>query len=196
MVHSRSFWQAGLHPNPATYPPIDGIIPNGAASPAMGGHLFIASSEVLLSSFVPTNKVCSLPDLTITLPSGSLVSSQSASSHVLVIVGATVGVLGGFLFLATIAFILRRRKGPEATSTNGPPETLDQRHRGKILPFTGPLTDGSQMQQNRIPPARPEKFISSPDRLLPVALRAVVILAGMAETASLGTMKIKTRGGG
>jgi len=36
MVHSRSSWQSGMTPNPATYSPIDGNVTRGPASPAMG----------------------------------------------------------------------------------------------------------------------------------------------------------------
>lgn len=36
MAHSRAFLQSGETPNPATYSPIDGAQPAGAASPAMG----------------------------------------------------------------------------------------------------------------------------------------------------------------
>lgn len=122
-----------------------------------------------------------MPDLAITLPSGSLVNSQSASSRVPVIVGATVGVLGGFLLVATIVFILRRRKGPE--TTNGPPETLGRSLRGKIMPWTSgvkpPVTDGFQEQRNmrsRTPPIRhPEKFNLSP---VPVTCTAGSVASG------------------
>jgi len=48
MVHSRSFLQSGDTPNPATYSPIDGTHPRGAASPAMGAVYSLLSLTYVL----------------------------------------------------------------------------------------------------------------------------------------------------
>jgi hypothetical protein len=55
MVHSRSFWQSGTGPNPASYSPVDGKQTAGFASPAMGAvYSFLALKYVPFPPFFST----------------------------------------------------------------------------------------------------------------------------------------------
>jgi len=67
--------------------------------------------------------VNSLPDLTITLPSGTLANSQTqvrSKTNVPVIVGATFGAIGGLVLLGAVVFILHRRRKSKLFLIEGP----------------------------------------------------------------------------
>jgi LPXTG-motif cell wall-anchored protein len=177
MVHSRSFWQSGVTPNPATYSPTDGTQPRGSASPAMGAVYSLLALKYYFPLFLNPEQaltvqlIHSLPDLTlVTLPLGPLGIKQS-TTNVPVIVGATFGTLGGLLLIAVIAFFLRRRRRLKSAHIDGPSEESRQRQPkpSNVTPFTdevGPFMTQDQSTdfflQKPSKFARDEKFPTTP----------------------------------
>src|SRR5258705_225375 len=96
----------------------------------------------------------SLPDLTITLPSGMLGNSRS-TTNVPIIVGATFGSIGLLILIAVLVFFLRRHKRPKSTHIDGPLEELRPRQQEVTNITPSPdeirflMTDGCVQEDNR-----------------------------------------------
>jgi len=114
-----------------------------------GGRLLISGSEVCLlfqscGQALTVQLMHSLPDLSITLPSGNLApqgppghSGSQSTSKVPVIIGTIFGFIGLILlFVVVLSFLRQRRR--ESSYIDGPPEELRARQQGpsNITPFT------------------------------------------------------------
>jgi len=82
----------------------------------------------------------SLPNLSITLPSGILAPQgpRQSSSKVPVIIGIIFGFIGLILLFVVVLSFLRRRSGRKSAYIDGPLEELHARQQGpsNITPFT------------------------------------------------------------
>jgi LPXTG-motif cell wall-anchored protein len=106
--------------------------------------------------------VNSLPDLSITLPSGTLANSQVRSkTNVPVIVGATFGAIGGLVLLGVVVFILYRRRKSKLDPIEDPIEEINPGSLS-ITPVQPPLPSKS-LQAGNLAGARSAVSGSSSD---------------------------------